>query len=162
APFIITRVVPGSLTLPLGENPQDYNIYIDGKESSVAANGSFAGEVPLDGFALVWAYRSEQQTALTKIVFPDESEIALTPRSTAEAMVLMTPPLFSKDLDLLRAAYSTFAQIPELEQFSTLVASAIQAGRDFLDDPRLEDVWSRAVSSATEKRVLPAPGLAAH
>jgi hypothetical protein len=86
-----TVAITGRLTPPAGYSAAQFSVVGLGKTGSVSAAGSFSVQVRRKGVTLVAAIPRGGNFALMQVVDGETSSTVISPRSTADALMFLTP-----------------------------------------------------------------------
>lgn len=154
-PFTVTRQIPGQFNPPAGVNRAGYRIVGDGGFIPInSTDGTFPAMVSVENVDLLWALRTANESAFMAMLPPGRNQAVLDAASTAEAFILMNPLVNGRPLERYTNLVSAVRALPEFTELSSLIASISSAGRDYLDDARVEDASVRAIQTLLQS--LPA------
>ncbi len=144
-PFTVTRPIQGRFNPPAGLARAGYRAIADGDVIPVdPTTGEFTGAVATDQAAVVWLYRSAADPAFLALVPPNASQPVIDAASTAEALVLINPMIQGRSIDRYNAFVTELRSSTELGELTSSIATVAGAGRDPLDDARVEGALIRA------------------
>jgi hypothetical protein len=158
-PFTVKRAIQGAFNPPPGISRAGYQLLAGGTLTNCnVGTGEFHAAVALEDVAVVWAFRAATEPAFLALVPPQTNAPVVDAASTAEALVLLNPAVNGRPLERYTNLVSQLHGLGEFTQLTARIASAANAGRDYLDDASAEAAWLGAVQALLALNP-PAPAL---
>lgn len=163
APFTVTRPIQGVFNPPAGLSRTGYEVIADGEFIAVdLVTGQFNGAVAKENVSVLSVLRGATEPEFMALVPPQTSQPIIDAASTAEALVLLAPGVNGRALKIYTNRVVQLRALPEFAVLTNLVGTVAGAGRDYLDDARVDTALVNAVVALlsaplpTQSRVRPA------
>jgi hypothetical protein len=140
--------LPGTVEAPTG--PGQAEIWVYGGEDSVLvrSDGTFTlPAAPADTSLVMAVMNGDDTRPLMSLSGPGATSTSLTMKSTAIALMLLSPELATDDDQQRARIAEDAAALPEVDAFASALGDAYQGAGDPLDDPGVLATWTEAIDA---------------
>lgn len=148
--FTAAATTAGRLAPPAGVTLDGYTVMQGAQTVTPAADGGFSLQVVADRASLAWAFRGDDDPMFLAIRQPGGGMLTLDARSTAEALVMLSPEIGSSNPGITAFRLPLIQNLPEVAALASFYRHAARDGYDPVEDGRFDALYTAALEAAAE------------